>query len=425
LTKLRDHLSPEVIRAKTTAWFGQRIDLSGLIALAAKKTVPIHRHSWIYLLGGAALFLLGLQVVTGCLLMLYYQPSEATAYESIEKITSVVPYGWLVRGVHVWCANLFIVTVVLHFLTVLFARAYRKPRELTWLSGIVMLFLTLGLGFSGYLLPWNELSFAATRVGTDIPGTIPVVGDLVVHVLRGGEEVTGETITRFFAAHVMILPMAMGAFLLVHLALIQFQGMSVPLGTPKERISDHRPFVTEFALIDACVWLVLLGTAVTLAVFLPAELGAKADVLKPPPEGIQPEWYFLFMFKTLELMPKTLAIGLFALGALFFVAVPFLDRGASAEKRSPRFTAVFLALIVYAAVFEVWSAWPSIWAAITSGGATVGAEATDEQSFRISRSIVWLSIFWAVIGFMIFYLRQLLRANTHVRKLYRDVPPKK
>jgi cytochrome b6 len=323
-----------------------------------------------------------------------------------------VPYGWLIRGIHVWGAHLFIGCAVLHFLTVLFSGAYRKPRELTWVSGVVLLFLALSFGFSGYLLPWNELSYYATLVGTQIPGTIPVVGDFVVQLLRGGEQVGGDTITRFFAAHVMILPLTLGCFLSVHLALIQFQGVSLPLGMKEDKVRDHHPFFSEFALGDSCLWLVLLGAIVTLAVLLPAEMGAKADPLKPPPVGIKPEWFFLFMFQTLKKVPELLGVAFFSLAALFFVLVPFLDIWAKKEKRSAVLTAAFVLLIVYAACFELWG--------LVVPGVQHAGEPFTAETYSLSKSILSLVGLWSVIGFLVFYLRRLVAANTRVRKLYRD-----
>ncbi len=230
MKKRLKNLTVETLRAATVSWFRQRIDLGPAIALASKKTVPMHRRSWIYLLGGAAMFLFGLQVASGCLLMLYYQPTEAAAHESVRRIMTEVPFGWLIRGMHVWGANLLIGVVIGHFLSVLFTRAYRKPRELTWISGTAMLLMALAFGFSGYLLPWNELSYYATLVGTDVPSVLPGVGDLIKHFLRGGAEVTGDTITRFYAAHVMLVPLTFALVLSIHLVLIQAQGMSLPLG---------------------------------------------------------------------------------------------------------------------------------------------------------------------------------------------------
>ena len=406
------NLKPENLLAGTVSWFQERVDLGPAIAFARKKTVPTHRHSWIYVAGGAAMFLLGLQIASGILLMLYYQPTEAGAYESVRKIMHDVPYGWLVRSVHAWGAHLFVAVVCVHFLTVLFSRAYRKPRELTWFTGFLLLLMALASGFSGYLLPWNELSYYATLVGTQIPGTVPVVGDLVVHFLRGGSQVTGETITRFFSAHVLIVPIGMGLFLVIHLALIQMQGMSLPLGMAEKKVKDHRPFFSEFILIDACVWLVLLGLIVTLAVLIPAEIGLKADPLKPAPTGIKPEWYFLFMFKTLKLVPEAIGVGFFALAGLFLLLLPFLDRRASSETRSPAFVVLFVALLVYAVVFET-IAW-------LDPGVEHPPEVFAADTYSLSSGMVSLALMWSVIAFSIFYLRRLLQENTRSRWLYEN-----
>ncbi|MGD0900297.1 MAG: cytochrome bc complex cytochrome b subunit, partial [Thermoguttaceae bacterium] len=397
----------------TSGWLRQRIDWQPLAGLLAKKTVPIHRHSWIYLLGGAAMFLFALQAATGCLLMLYYQPAETTAYESVREITTRVPYGWFIRSIHVWGATFFIATAAIHFVTVLFTRAYRKPRELTWVSGILMWFIALTFGFSGYLLPWNELAYYATRVGTEIPNALPGLGEFVVHLMRGGEQVTGATLTRFYAVHVAVLPLALGALLAAHLLLIQVQGLSLPLGMTSREVRDQRPFFSEFLLIDFCVWLLLFGAIASLAVLLPAELGEKADLLKPAPVGIKPEWYFLFLFKTLKMVPEALGVAMFALGALFFFALPFLDRKASRERKSPGFTATFVILFLYAATFEI-LAW-------LDPGIQRAPEALGAETYGLGRSIVTLLLFWAVIGFLLFYLRRLLRENARIRTLYRDV----
>ena len=406
-------LEPGALRQAVAQWFAERVDLAPVVALAAKKTVPVHRSSWIYLLGGSALFLFGLQVVGGSLLMLYYQPGETTSHESVGRIMTEVPFGSVVRSVHAWGAHFFIAVLVLHFLAKLFSRAYRKPREITWISGMLLIFLALAFGFSGYLLPWNELSYHATNVGTAIPGA--VLGDWVGHFLLGGAEVTGDTVTRFFAAHVIFLPLACGLLLVVHLGMIQSQGMSLPLGTDKAKVRDAIPFFSEFILIEACIWLVLLGVIVTLAVTLPAEVGLKADPLADTPENIKPEWYFLFMFQTLKLVPQTPAVLLFSLAAVFLVAVPFIDRRASREEPSRGFTALFVALVVYAAGFE-------IWAALIPGPEHPPVETTSKPG-DFSGGLVSLALFWTAIGFLVFYLRLLLKENVRVRRLYRDIRP--
>ena len=394
---------------RASAWWRERFDLAPVLAVAARKSVPIHRLSWIYLLGGAALFLLAAQVTTGCLLMLYYQPTEQGAHESLRKIMTEVPYGWLVRSVHVWGAHAFIGTVILHFLTVLFAKAYRRPRELTWLSGVVLLFLAAGMGFSGYLLPWNQLSYYATLVGTQIPGSFPIVGDTAVRLLRGSAQISGDTITRFHAAHVVILPLALGVVLLVHLSLVQLHGMSLPLGKSPARVKDQQPFFSEFLLTDACVWLLVFGALVTLAVYVPAEMGAKADPLQSAPEGIKPEWYFLFLFQLLKYMPKSVGILLLAAGAVFPFAIPFLDRRAERGDRSPGFTAVYLALLAAAILLEI--------RAILSPSVAKEPGAFTAETYRPIVDTVWLAFLWAAIGFVVYYLQQLRRQNRQIRLL--------
>jgi cytochrome b6 len=361
-------------------------------------------------LGGAALFLFALQAATGCLLMLYYQPSEAAAHESVRQIMTQVPYGWLIRSVHAWGASLFIATVAVHFLSVLFTRAYRKPRELTWLSGMAMLLLALGFGFSGYLLPWNDLAFSATRVGTAVFDGVPLLGGAVMRLLRGGEEVTGATLTRFFAFHVAFLPIFLGGFVLLHLFLVQMQGTGLPLGIREHEVRDRRPFFSEFLPLEACLWLVLLGALVTLAVFWPAELGEKADLRRSAPVGIKPEWFFWFMFKTLKVVPEWLGIALFAALGLFFVVLPFLDRNASSERRSPRFTAGFVLVLAYVAVFQL-LAWlePNV---------EREPETLLAPTYSLPSGAVTLGLLWAVIALLIYYLRQLAAENRRIRQLY-------
>jgi cytochrome b6 len=400
------------IAAGAGNWFRARFHLEPVLDFMAAKSVPIHRRSGIYLLGGAAAFLFGLQVLSGCLLLLYYQPTVAAAHESVGRIMRQVPYGWLVRSAHVWIAHLFIGVTALHFITVLFTRAYRKPRELTWVVGMVLLFLALGFGFSGYVLPWNERAYYATLVGTRIPAAVPGLGDLAVRVLRGGDQVTGDTLTRLFAAHVVFLPGVFLALLLLHLVLVQIQGISLPPGVRDLEVKDHRPFFSEFLLIDASVWLWLFGTVMTLAVVFPAELGVKADPLRPAPEGVRPEWYFLFLFKTLKLVPETVGVIFFALGAAFFVALPFLDRRASRGEKSPGFTLVFLGCLVYAGVFEL-LAW-------LEPQGREAPERLEAKTYGLAGSVVSLTLLWALIAFLLVYVRLLLRENTRVRALYRE-----
>ena len=191
---------------KIYSYFDERVHLETLMNYMGKKYVPVHRNSVWYYFGGISLFLFIIQVVTGILLLLYYKGSEELAFESIQYIMSKVQFGWLVRSVHSWTANLFVLALFIHMFSVYFEKSYRKPREITWLTGMVMFFLALGFGFSGYLLPWNELAFFATKVGTDIAGVIPIVGKPIMLFMRGGEDVTGATLTRLFGFHVAVFP---------------------------------------------------------------------------------------------------------------------------------------------------------------------------------------------------------------------------
>src|SRR6185369_7533467 len=211
--------------AKIAAWLDDRLSLSALRGLAAHKTVPVHRFMPLYYFGGMTLFFFCVQVMTGILLMLYYRPSAEGAFESVEFIMTTVPFGWLVRSIHSWSANLMVFFAFAHLVTVFFLKAYRPPRELTWITGCLLLFLAMGFGFSGYLLPWNQLAFFATKVGTDIAGAVPGIGEWLLRFLRGGERVTGGTLSRFYGFHVAVLPAVATLLLGLHLLLVQLRGM--------------------------------------------------------------------------------------------------------------------------------------------------------------------------------------------------------
>ncbi len=318
------------------AWVEERFDLTPLRDFANYKTVPVHRYSVVYYFGGMTLFFFLIQVVTGILLMLYYRPSAEEAFESVEFLMTTVPFGWLIRSLHSWSAHLMVFFAFVHLVTVYFGKAYRRPREITWISGCILLFLALAFGFSGYLLPWNQLAFFATKVGTDIAGSVPVIGEWLLRFLRGGDRVSGGTLSRFYGWHVAILPALTTVVLGLHVLLVQIQGMSVPPGREGET-SRRRPmkFFPNFALRDLFGWVLALAVLAALAALFPWELGEKADPFAPAYKDIRPEWYFMFMFETLKLVPggeiagveyEAIPILLFGLAGLLLVLVPFLDR---------------------------------------------------------------------------------------------------
>ncbi|UCF18148.1 MAG: cytochrome b N-terminal domain-containing protein [Gemmatimonadota bacterium] len=340
-------------------WLDDRLGLAAVGELARKKDVPQHRHSVWYYLGGMTLFLFLVQVATGILLLFYYRPSAEDAYESIQFLMAEVEFGWLVRSIHAWSANLMIFTAFLHMFSVLLLKAYRAPREITWISGVALLGLAMGFGFTGYLLPWNELAYFATRVGTNIMEAIPLIGGFAGHVLKGGEDVTGATLTRFYAIHVAVLPMISALLLGLHLYLVQKHGMSVPPGVEREQGSrPSMPFVPNFLLRDLVGWLTALAILAILAAYFPFELGEKADPFAPAPIGIKPEWYFMFMFQTLKYLPAHLlwiegeVVGIlgFLVAGLLLLILPFLDRRSARGESSRLFTWIGVALIVYVLV---------------------------------------------------------------------------
>lgn len=340
-------------------WLDERVQLNDLVEFLGKKYVPIHRHSVWYYFGGVSLFLFIIQVTTGILLLLYYKGSEDLAFESIQFIMSKVHFGWLIRSIHSWAANLFILAAMIHMFSVFFEKAYRKPRELTWLTGMMMFFLALAFGFSGYLLPWNELAFFATKVGTDIAGVLPLIGKPLLVFLRGGDDVTGATLSRFFGFHVAVFPGIFTVLLFIHLVLVQRQGMSEPLGVEKSR--KAMPFFPNFLLRDLLLWLLVLNLLAILAVFFPWELGHKADPFAPAPAGIKPEWYFLFMFQTLKYIPgrvwlidgEVLGILLFGAAGILWTLVPFWDQKSSRGEQNRFINYIGIFVVIYIIVLTI------------------------------------------------------------------------
>jgi len=344
-------------------WLDDRYGIRPLLEFLSHKDVPLGVHSMVwYFLGGATLFFFAVQIVSGVLLLMYYQPGEATSYESIRYITTKVPFGWLVRSVHCWSAHLMIMSLIAHMFSTFFLKVYRPPRELTWVTGFLLFSIGLGFGFSGYLLPWNELAFFATSVGTDSVKSVPVIGPWLLQVMRGGSDVSINTLYRFFAGHVVILPLAAIGVISTHLLFVQRQGMAPPLGT--HRAPRSMRFFPDFALRDVILWLGCLLLLCGLAAFLPYgpsipgmewDLGNKADPLAPAYPGIKPEWYFLWVYQLLKEFPPHLfglegpQICLFVVSVLMgiWAVVPWLDRKARRNEESPEFTDFGVAALLF------------------------------------------------------------------------------
>jgi cytochrome b6 len=314
---------------------------------SSSKPSPLpHRPSLWYYLGGVTLFLFSVQVITGFLLLLYYRTTPEGAYESVQFIMTRVRFGWLIRSIHAWSANLLILSAFVHMFVTYFRRTYRKPRETAWLTGFFLLVLTLGSGFSGYLLPWNELAFFATKVGTRLAGAIPGFGNHLMTYLRGGEEVTGDTLTRFFGFHVAVFPIGILLVLAVHI---------------KRWLK--RNFFSNLSLRDGIAWLLTLFLLTILVALFPWELGRKADPFAPAPPGIKPEWYFLFLFQTLKYIPSRVrlwegdVVGIlaFILGGLFWMLVPYLEKPLTRGRKSHLFTTIGIGVVAYIALLTLLS----------------------------------------------------------------------
>ena len=345
------------------AWLDERLGLSAIVAVARHKRVPANSQSFWYYWGGISLFLFLIQIFTGILLLVYYRPG-AEAFESVRQITYVMHFGWLIRSAHSWCANLFIFSILVHMFSVYFMKAYRKPREVGWFTGIALLFLAAIFGFSGYLLPMDELSYYATKVGLQIPASIPFMGAFTTTILRGGPEVSDFTVQRFFALHVVILPLLFIPLLGLHLFLVQKHGNAVPPSEEAKPLAARKsvPFFPNFFQKDLAMWLISLNVLALLASIFPWDLGKQADALVPAPAGIHPEWYFMAPFHMLKILGNWLpgatgevvGILLFTLGLAIWVVIPFYDgeHKAGARGRNAHYFGLFavVALIVTTAL---------------------------------------------------------------------------
>jgi cytochrome b6 len=299
-----------------TRWFSERIPLEQISFhnLFAKKEVPLHRMSWAYYFGGLALLCFVIQVVTGLMLLFYYQPTVADAHASVEYITEYVSGGFLIRNIHTWAASGMILAVLAHVITAFAMKAFEKPREVTWLSGVALLMLSFAFGFTGYLLPWHQIAVNATKVGLQsveevgayLPGALSALPGQVMEVIQGGPAVGQATLSRFFALHVVVLPLGLFAVLGLHVMLVQLHGMSKGVDVPARKSERFFPF---FILKDFKVWgivfliLFILGLALPFEAYFSYPLFEAYEPMSATPDGIKPEWYFFFMYYPLELLP--------------------------------------------------------------------------------------------------------------------------
>jgi ubiquinol-cytochrome c reductase cytochrome b subunit len=334
-------------------WLDSRLKLKAVERTLLDEPIP-GGASWIYVFGSATLFLFLLQAITGMFLAVYYAPTPDHAYDSIQFIEKQVTFGAFVRGLHHWGASAMVVAIGLHMLQVFLYGAYKPPREVMWMVGVVLFLITLGFAFTGYLLPWDQNAYWATQIGINMVGTVPVVGDLAVRVLRGGETLGALTLSRFFAVHVLFLPAALAGLILLHLFILRRVGPAGPWtggmerrqhsaqaappagDAPREsadrRVRTSETFYPRQVFMDAVVMLGVFAAVAALALAVPFPLADKADPSDTTFVPI-PEWYFLFYYQLLKYAHGPLEpLATWVLPSLFFLALlfwPFLDRNPS------------------------------------------------------------------------------------------------
>lgn len=308
-------------------WLDERLKLTPIRIALLEEPIP-GGASWIYVFGSITLFAFFLQMATGMFLMLSYAPTADHAYESVRYIQEEVPFGAFIRSLHHWGASLMMVAIGLHMLQVFLYGAYKRPREMMWLVGVVLFLITLAFGFSGYLLPWDQRAYWATQVGINIVGTIPLVGDTLVRIIRGGQTLGTMTLSRFFALHTVFLPWLLMTLVVLHLIILRRVGPAGPWDAERAAAASE-PFWPKQVAMDAIAMFVVFVILVALALALPASLADRANSADTTFTPV-PEWYFLFYYEILKYFRGPWEIiGTVVIPVLFYALLfllPFLDR---------------------------------------------------------------------------------------------------
>ena len=307
-------------------WFTERIPLSSDdFRELTNEPVPNHMKRWWFALGGTPAYLFVVQIITGILLAFYYSAAPETAYESVRYITEEAAFGWYIRGVHKWGATLMIAAVIMHQMRVFFTGAYRKPREINWVIGMCLLLTTLGIGFTGYSLVFEQLSFWGATVGANIADTVPLVGGLIKNMMLAGETYNQRTLARFYILHAAVLPVTLILMLIVHIMIIRMQGVTeFSFADEDDDKSKTFSFFPDHLYTEIMLGLSLMVLLSALATILPATMGPAANPLVTP-EIIKPEWFFYVAFRWLKLFSGTAAV--LSMGFILFAMIswPFID----------------------------------------------------------------------------------------------------
>jgi quinol-cytochrome oxidoreductase complex cytochrome b subunit len=335
-------------------WLDSRLKLASLEKTLLDEPIP-GGASWIYVFGSATLFLFVLQGITGMFLAVYYAPTPDHAYDSVQFIENQVSLGWFVRGLHHWGASGMVIAVGLHILQVFLYGAFKPPRETMWMVGVVLFLLVMGFAFTGYLLPWDQTAYWATQVGINMVGTVPLVGDFLVHVMRGGETLGALTLSRFFAVHVLFLPALIVMGIALHLFILRRVGPAGPWDERKAA-AVRESFYPRQVFMDAVVMVGLFLVLVLLATFVPFPLADKANPADTSFVPV-PEWYFLFYYELLKHIHGPLEpLATWVLPAIVILIVlcwPFLDWQKNVRAPASRPVGMAIMALFLIAVFSL------------------------------------------------------------------------
>lgn len=354
-------------------WIEIRIGLEELINKHLRSYRTPKGANFLNTLGFVAMVAFIVQVITGIMLLLYYVPHPDHAFQSVQNITNNIPYGWLFRLIHNIGSNIIIGVIIIHLIQAFLRVSYKKPREITWISGSIMFFLVLLTSITGQLLPWHQTGFWQTTVTSTIPAFLPVIGEGISSYMRGGEFVTGVTLSRYFSFHVVILPVVISVLIGLHVMLIRRQGLSTSaIIEPKNDKNPHDDFRREtHADGQACfpnfslkrLFMVMVYFAIIFFImtfmpniFLPPETNMPANPLMTP-ETIRPAWYFLAPYQLIKTIPNDLlGISLLAIFTIVFTFWPFFDAKESERniRKRPVLLGVSLAFLVLWGIFTIW-----------------------------------------------------------------------
>jgi len=335
-------MSSKNIITNVAQFFGERFpkEKFNYHSMIEKKEVPIHRMTWAYYMGGLTLFFFLIQVATGLLLLFYYQPTPSDANLSVDFIMNHVSGGELIHNMHAWSSSLMIFCIVLHLISAFAMKAFEKPREFTWISGIILLFITFTMGFTGYLLPWNQIAVNATKVGLQsvdsigqyLPAALSQIPHFIRETFQGEASVGQTTLLRFYALHVVLLPLAIFGLLGLHLLMVQLHGMSQGMDKVAKKTERFFPY---FVAKDVWLWCIVfvglffVSLNIPFEAFLPFPLLEPFDPLGSTPSGIKPEWYFYFIYYPLELLPFWVILLLMLAASVTLLFAPWIFKKTS------------------------------------------------------------------------------------------------